>query len=719
MKTKTLLVAAACAALAAMADGAARVDVPPQFFRAGGWKLDVQFMDAMGSPMLIAHGMGRKVPDATCTVELPEPGKWRVMVRAKNWLPPDSDWPADAREYPGSFKVLVDGVPLAKTFGRGPKEWTWEDGGEVEAASRTVRVALRDETGFDGRCAGIAFLKGGPLPANAPAIDGCASRPDESHAFDFVVVGGGVPGCCAALAAARAGVKTALVQDRPVRGGNSSSEIRVWSAGEMRHPMVKEMRSLFMNRDPNQAVSDADRLATLEREPNLSVFLCSRVFAAEKDGDRIASVRALDWGRNRTVAFSAPLFCDATGDGWLGFYAGAEYRYGREARAEFDESFAPEKADRGTLGASLMWESAEANADVPFSAPWAEKYACGNSSVNGEWNWEYGLDRDMFSEGEAIRDRLLLAIYGAFSNAKKEPANARRLLVTCPFLLGKRESRRLMGDYVYSEKDVTELRTYPDAVATGSWSVDLHYVITNTVPFLTRCHQPHYGRYYVPYRSLYSRNVSNLFMAGRCFSCTHVGLGGPRVINTLSQMGVAVGVAAAMCREKGLSPRGLYERGHSRELQRRIGGDWPGNPDPEKADWLYADDEDAGAKFTGKWSFHFNYSGGQRGNRSHTCAAGGGQAKATYPLPANAKGRYRLLALVPYTWHVDFARRQARVSVSSAAGTKVFAWNQAVNAGEWNELGEVELANGGTISIEPASPDKGCTADGFAFVPVK
>ena len=713
-RNKVVFALAVCCALSgfAVAASPSRVDVPAQFFRAGGWNLDVQFMDQIGSPVLIAHGMGRKVADATCEVELPETGAWRVMVRAKNWLPPDSEWPADAAEYPGSFKVLVDGRPLAKAFGRGPKAWAWEDGGEIVVAARKVRVTLRDETGFDGRCAGIAFVKGDALPANAPAIDACAAQPDETHSFDFVVVGGGVPGCCAAVAAARAGLKTALVQDRPVFGGNSSSEIRVWCAGEMRHPIVKEMRSLFMNRDQNMAVSDAMRQSILEREENLALFTRTRVFAAEKNGDGIASVRALDWGRCKTIAFEAPLFCDATGDGWVGFYAGADFRYGTEARAEFDESFAPEKATRGTLGASLMWESVVANTDVPFSAPWAEKYACGISTVNGEWNWEYGLDRDMSAEGEDIRDRLLLAIYGAFSNATKDAANTRRILVTCPFLLGKRESRRLMGDHVYSEKDVTELRRFPDAVATGSWSVDLHYVITNTVPFLTRCNQPHYGRYFIPYRSLYSRNVPNLFMAGRCFSCTHVGLGGPRVINTLSQMGVAVGVAAAMCREKGLSPRGLYDKGFSRELQRRIGGDWPGNPDPATADWIYMDDEDAGAKFEGTWRAGFNYSGGQRGDKSHF--GSGGAAKVVYPIPAAASGRYRLMALVPYQWPSTGPRR-VRVSVGGAE----FVWDQSVNRGEWCELGEVEVSGGGTLVLSSGESAAGIIADGFALVPVK
>ena len=234
---------------------------------------------------------------------------------------------------------------------------------------------------------------------------------------------------------------------------------------------------------------------------------------------------------------------------------------GREARAEFNEPAAPEKADRDTLGASLMGESALANTDVPFSAPWAEAHAQGVAAVNGEWNWEYGLHKDMTTQAEEVRDRLLLAIYGAFSLAKKDPVHARRMLVLCPFILGKRESRRLMGDYVYSERDVTERRIFPDAIAAGSWSVDLHYDdFKEGVDFLTTCRQPHYGRYYIPYRAIYSRNVPNLFMAGRCFSCTHVGLGGPRVINTLAQLGVAAGEAAALCRKYACTPRDIWER---------------------------------------------------------------------------------------------------------------------------------------------------------------
>ncbi len=691
---------------------AARVDVYAQSFRAGGWKLDVQFMDQMGSPYLLAHGLGSPVPDATAEVALPERGEWRVWVRTREWV-----------KGAGAFNVLVDGVPLKRTFGVGNPAWGWTDGGTVATSNRRVRVTLRDLDGFDARCAGVVFTRGADEKAPEGAINVTDREPASTHAFDFVVVGGGVPGCCAAVAAARAGLKVALVQDRPVLGGNASGEIRVWCAGEVRYPLVAEMRSNFMNMLYENTFSDADRLAKLQREPNLSVFLSHRAFGVDmKNAKTIGAVKALDLENNRVVAFAAPLFCDCTGDGWVGFWAGADWRYGREASGEYGETFAPKTADKTTLGASIMWESYVSTYDSPFSAPWAEPYACGQNRVNGDWNWEYGLDRDMFQDGEVIRDRLLLAIYGAFSNAKKDPVHRHRRLVTCPFLLGKRESRRLMGDWVYSEKDITEHKLFEDAVATGSWSIDLHYTITNTVPFLTRCQQPMHGRYWIPYRSIYSRNVGNLFMAGRCFSCTHVGLGGPRVINTLSQLGCAAGEAAAMCRETGLTPRGLFEKDKIRELQRRLGGDFPGNPDPATRDWAYVDDEDASTVFKGPWSKHMLHNGGQQGDWTHSTelpAKGGEAAVATYKLPVKTAGRYKLMGRVPHLFNESTAPFAA-LTIVSGGKTSELVWDQYTQSGWWSEIGTFELAPGATLTIDGAkSRGKYLYADGFAIVPVK
>lgn len=671
------------------------VEIPAARFEGGGWKLDVQFMHEMGSPYLLAHGLGSPVPDATATVEVPEAGSWNVYVRTRRWV-----------DGAGFFKVLVNGKALAPTFGKGSSDWTWESAGAVTLAKGRVRVALRDLDGFDGRCAGVVLTKGAGAPTGALTVVGQA--PAETNSHDFVVVGGGLAGCCAAVAAARAGLSVALVQDRPVPGGNASGEVRVWSAGEIRYPLVNELRGKFMNMRAENAFSDSDRIALLEREENLTCYYLHRAFAVTKDGAKIASVLAMDVRGNRVVEFRAPLFCDTTGDGWVGYWAGADYRVGREGRDETGETYAPEKGDSSTLGSSLMWQSAAATFDVPFSAPWAEPYACGLSRLNGDWNWEFGLKEDVLTHGEYIRDRVLLAIYGSFSNAKKLPENAHYKLVTCPFVLGKRESRRLMGDWIFKEQDIREKRFFDDAVATGSWSVDLHYTIDEKVPFLTRCEQPHFGRYWIPYRSLYSRNVPNLFMAGRCFSCTHVGLGSPRVMNTLAQLGCAVGEAAALCSKGGYSPRELYTQGHARELQDRLGGDFPGRPDPKMAKWAIVDDEDACVTFKGDWRFGYNSCGGQWGDRTHYAKSR--DCTATYPLPVKVAGRYRLRGLVPHFFNIansPVARLEVRQGDTLVLERE---WCQIAGSGFWQALADVDLKPGATLTVSPSARQGGTAA---------
>lgn len=710
--TLALLAFAALAGGAGSAFGQA-VEIPAGRFDEGGWKLDVQFMHEMGSPYLLAHGLGSPVPDAAATVEVPEAGEWNVYVRTRRWT-----------DGAGRFRVLIDGKALSTVHGVGSSEWAWERAGAVTLARGRVRVALRDLDGFDGRCAGVVLTRGEAPPSGALAAVGQA--PAATNRCDFVVVGGGLAGCCAAVAAARAGLAVALVQDRPVPGGNASGEVRVWSAGEIRYPLVNELRGKFMNMRAENAFSDADRIALLEREANLTCHYFHRAFGVTKDGAKIASVLALDVKGNRVVEFRAPLFCDTTGDGWIGYWAGADYRVGREGRDETGESYAPERGDRMTLGSSLMWQSAAATFDVPFAAPWAEPYACGLARIGGDWNWEFGLKEDVLTRGEYIRDRVLLAIYGAFSNAKKQPENAHRKLVTCPFVLGKRESRRLMGDWIFKEQDIREKRPFEDAVATGSWSVDLHYTIDEKIPFLTRCEQPHFGRYWIPYRSLYSRNVPNLFMAGRCFSCTHVGLGSPRVMNTLAQLGCAVGEAAALCAQSGYSPRELYTQGHVRELQDRLGGGFPGRPDPKLAGWAIVDDEDPSVTFAGKWHFGWNANGGQWGDRTHYAKAR--DCTATYQLPVKAAGRYRLRGLVPHLFNSAHAPI-ARLTVRQGGETVLERdWCQLPGSGFWQELADVELKPGATLTVAPSAKlgaivfangwHNAAVADAFALEPL-
>ena len=693
------------------------VNVYPQSFEAGGWSLDAQFMDTVGSPYLLAHGLGVRVLDAKARVAFPHKGEYRVWVRTRNW--------ADGS--PGRFRVLVDGKPLtggsqslvtAKEFGAGAREWSWEDGGTVRIDGETATVALEDLTGFDGRCAGVVFDSDATkrVPPEGPLkVD--EANVAETVKADFVVVGGGMPGTCAAVAAARRGLKVALVQDRPVLGGNASGEIRVYCAGEAKHDIVKELRGCFMNRDANIELCDRRRMRIVEDEKNIDLRVLTRAFGVEKNADgTIAAVKALDLKSNCVIRFEAPLFCDATGDGWVGYWAGADWRMGREAKDEFDESRAPEKPDGDTLGASIMWTSADANQVVPFSAPWAESHAQGQVATQGEWRWEYGIHRDMIAEAEEIRDRMLLAIYGAFSLAKKRPANANKVLNFCPYLIGKRESRRIMGDWILSQRDVAANTPFEDAIATGSWGIDLHYDgYKPGVDFLTMNTFDSCGRFWIPYRSIYSRNVGNLFVVGRCFSCSHVGLGAPRVISTLSQLGVAAGEAAAMCRELGETPRGIWKDGHVRKLQERLGGGFPGVPDKETAGWAIVDDETEGVKFGKGWSRRHNNNGEQVGNWTHFPKAGA--ENAVYPLPVETAGRYALMGKTPYAYSAKPGSRTA-FELTSGGRTESIFFDQAQGTGSWQKIGEFDLAPGATLSIIPAKSKGFIAADGFALMQI-
>ena len=684
---------------------AGRVDIHPQAFDPGGWKVDVQFMDVMGSPYLLAHGNGIRCLDAKAVANIPESGEWRVYVRSRSWV-----------EGAGAFKIKVNGVLLDTVFGITQSEWAWEDAGVVKLEKGVSRVSLVDCDGFAGRCAGVVFVKNEDAPEGALSID--SAKVDETVEVDFAVVGGGVPGVTAALAAARRGVKTAIIQDRPVLGGNASAEIRVWSAGEARYDIVREVRGWFMNGEGEMKVSDLNRMRIVEDEENIMTILSTRVFAAEKNDDgSIASVKALDWKRNKIVRIKAKLFCDATGDGWLGYYAGADWRMGREAGSEFDEKYAPEKADDQTLGASLMWTSAEANTDMPFSAPWAEKHACGIKALQGGWDWEYGIRNDVIAQGEHVRDRLLLAVYGSFSLAKKDPGNARKILRFVPFVLAKRESRRLMGDWIFKESDVSEKRPFEDAIASGSWSIDLHYDDAQEgVDFITTCRQPHFGRYYIPYRSIYSRNISNLFMVGRCFSCTHVGLGSPRVINTLAQLGVAAGEAVALCFKYDCKPRDIYAKGHYRELQDVLGGEFPGRPDPRLKGWVIVDDETSDSVlFKGNWERKHNPNGEQVGDVS--TFAKKGAITAQYKLPVEKSGRYALKMRVPYSPFVEHPSSTV-IEIASGGEKKTIRVDQTVKMGQWREIGIFNLESGASLVIKAEQSNGTVIADGFAIVPV-
>jgi len=288
----------------------------------------------------------------------------------------------------------------------------------------------------------------------------------------------------------------------------------------------------------------------------------------ELKDNAIASVEAREATTGVIRRFRAPVFIDATGDGWLGYWAGADFRYGRESHKEFGEAWekhgdlwSPEKPDDRVLGSSVLWNSQRTNRRSPFpDVPWAMPVAKKHVATEGEWYWEYSSnDLNQVDDAEQIRDHMLRAIFGSFANAKKHPKNATVELKWVAHIAGKRESRRLMGDYIYTMRDATERRQFADAVVVERRDVDAHYQLVETgspLDFLSKAlFRNTGGDYYIPFRCLYSRNIGNLMMAGRCFSCSHIGLCGPRVMNTCGQMGIATGYAAALCKKYGASPR--------------------------------------------------------------------------------------------------------------------------------------------------------------------
>ena len=553
------------------------------FTNRGGWVVDQQFMDLMGSPYLLAHGMGIPVDDATTEVKFPSTGNYRVYVRTFNWTAP---WYSG--EGPGQFHLLVNGETVGEILGTEGDKWMWQEVGMVNIKNRSSSISLRDLTGFNGRCDAIFFTKDEMLPPNDPETLGAFRRnhfalpktPDEAGSFDLVVVGGGVAGTAAAISAARLGLKVALIQDRPVLGGNNSSEVRVHLGGHINvepYPalgeVVKEIGpSRGGNARPADYYEDEKKTDMVLAEENISLFLNYRAFAVEMDGNEIDQVLARNIETGEELAFKAPVFADCTGDGTIGYLAGADYHMGREGRAEFGEPTAPEIADKMTMGSSVQWYSIEEKQESTFPLfVYGVEFNEDNSEkvTMGEWTWETGMNFNQIYDFERIRDYGLLVVYSNWSYLKNSSSlkndYSNRRLEWVAYIAGKRESRRLLGDHILTELDLTNFVIYPDASAPTTWTIDLHYPDPkNTVHFpgiefkSIAVHQPIHP-YPIPYRCFYSRNVDNLFMAGRNISVTHVALGTVRVMRTTGMMGEVVGMAASVAVNNKTTPRGVYQ----------------------------------------------------------------------------------------------------------------------------------------------------------------
>ena len=553
------------------------------FDNKGGWVVDQQFMDLMGSPYLMAHGMGKPVDDAHTNVQMPARGRYDVYVRTFNWTAP---WYEGAG--PGKFQLSIDGVALDEVLGDQGDAWAWQHAGTVRVRNKTITIGLQDLTGFNGRVDAIYMTTSGvPPPDDAEQLARFRrekiygyEEPSQAGSFDLVIVGGGIAGTAAAISAARLGLDVALIQDRPVLGGNNSSEVRVHLGGRIflePYPalgaVVNEIGPLrWGNAKPADYYEDDKKLDVVRAEDNISLFLNYRADQVIMDGNRITEVVARHVETAEELVFRAPLFVDCTGDGTIGFLAGADYVMGREGRDEFNEPTAPEQADRMTMGSSVQWYSIETDSLQPFpefsyGVDFSEESA--RKVTMGEWTWETGMNLDQINDFERIRDYGLLVVFSNWSFLKNHSSvkddYSHRELDWVAYIAGKRESRRLLGDHILTENDIVGYVLFPDASVPTSWSIDLHYPDpenTKHFPgneFLAIAVHQAIHQYPIPYRCLYSRTVDNLFMAGRNISVTHVALGTIRVMRTTGMMGEVVGMAAAVATEQNTTPRGVYE----------------------------------------------------------------------------------------------------------------------------------------------------------------
>ncbi|WP_128544830.1 FAD-dependent oxidoreductase [Larkinella soli] len=417
------------------------------------------------------------------------------------------------------------------------------------------------------------------------------------HEADLIVVGGGLSGTCCAITAARAGIRVVLVQDRPVLGGNSSSEVRLWVLGATSHMgnnnrwareggVIDELllENLYRNPEGNPLIFDTILLEKVIGEPNIRLLLNTAVYEVEKaDAETISGLRAFCSQNSTAYELTAPLFCDASGDGVVAFQAGAAFRMGAESREEFGEKFAPTAEYGELLGHSLYFYTKDTGKPVRFVPPSyalsditkIPRYRRFNAKEQGCQLWwiEYGGRLDTVHETETIKWELWKVVYGVWNHIKNSgqfPEADTMTLEWVGHIPGKRESRRFEGDYLLKQQDVVEQRSQPDAVAFGGWSIDLHPAdgIFSEKPGCNQWHSK--GIYGIPYRCFYSRNIRNLFIAGRIISASHVAFGSSRVMGTSAHGGQAVGMAAALCTRDGLRPRDLTEPTRMQELQQEL-----------------------------------------------------------------------------------------------------------------------------------------------------
>lgn len=726
----------------------------------GGWTIDTQFIEIMGSPYLLAHGMGRPVADAVTTVVFPSTGTWQVHVRTKDWVGP---WSAPGA--PGRFQLVVGGKPLGAGFGTKGADWHWQDGGTIEISSASTEIRLHDLTGFAGRCDAILFTSPGspPPPAAGEALLsfrrsalGLPAAPPDAGNFDLVVTGGGYAGTAAAISAARQGLRVALIQNRPVLGGNGSSEVRVWAQGKTRvneFPRLGEIVEEFADHaksSPGSAEEYGDNLkeTVVRAEKNLALFLNHHGTKVEMQGKRIVAVHALDTRTGQEKRFPGRLFADCTGHGTIGALAGAPFTM----------------AGKGHLGMSNMWYCEDTGAPAPWpETPWAltlqldefpEPRAstwAGRNYLKGEWFWESGFDKHPINDLELIRDWNLRAVFGAFSSLKRNLPEkySTQAMAWVACIGGNRESRLLTGDVILTGADIQSGRKFEDGLVATTWGLDLHYPKEEYLktykdnPFISRAEFGHFEGerkegYLVPYRTLYSKEVENLFMAGRNISLDRLALGTTRVMRTCGMMGEVVGKASWIAVRHETSPRGVYEKHLDllKELCRQPG--WsrrdsltsdlhlpPGGPkflpsgiefiDPAELEGIVIDD--AAAKLVGSWKSGEGLSDYIGDHYLYHSQAGKGAARFEFFVAQAGMHEVRL-----YWQPHENRASNAPVTIRSAEGETTLKVDQRQPAGPagYRVLGtwKFEPGQASSVTLTNQEVDGAIHADAVQVVPI-
>ena len=400
------------------------------------------------------------------------------------------------------------------------------------------------------------------------------------HPCDVCVIGGGIGGMFSAISAARNGAKVVLMHDRPVLGGNASSEIRMWISGagtrvrDLQETGLMEellLENMYRNPKRNYTIWDSILFEMVKKEPNIELLLNCTCCEADMDGNHIEMVYGFQLTTYTWHKVKASIFIDCSGDSVLAELTGAEYRLGRESREEFGEEFGLDKADKKTMGMSLLIQARETDHPVKFTPPsWAYVFKTDEEMhnkphdlyhINTNFYWiELGGDHDTIHDTEKLRDELLKIAFGVWDHIKNwgDHGAENWELEWIGFLPGKRESRRYIGDYTLTQNDVEQHPVFRDTIAYGGWRFDNHlpggFFMDGTNGFhleKKRLSEP-YG---IPFRCLYSHNIDNLMFAGRNISATHIGISTTRVMGTVGVLGQAAGTGAAIAVRYRLTPR--------------------------------------------------------------------------------------------------------------------------------------------------------------------